>query len=145
MSWRKDGSRYPVEVHLQLSHYGENRAYVAIINDLTERKLAEAEQERARAFLQTVVDGFPEALMVINRDYTIALANRTVRELAGISESSNASCPRCYAISHHLGSPCGGDAHPCPLQQVFESAKPVHVNHVHRDSQGQDCGGPHLR
>tara|TARA_R110000765_G_scaffold45159_6_gene93356 strand:+ start:779 stop:2290 length:1512 start_codon:yes stop_codon:yes gene_type:complete len=35
---RKDGSSYPVEVHLQLSAMGENRAFVAMILDITERK-----------------------------------------------------------------------------------------------------------
>lgn len=35
---RKDGSEYPVEVHLQLSAMGESKVYVAIILDITERK-----------------------------------------------------------------------------------------------------------
>ncbi|MGI9553081.1 MAG: PAS domain-containing sensor histidine kinase, partial [Aurantibacter sp.] len=35
---RKDGSTYPVEVHLQLSSIGDQKVYVAIILDITERK-----------------------------------------------------------------------------------------------------------
>ena len=35
---RKDGSTYPVEVHLQLSSVGNQKVYVAIILDITERK-----------------------------------------------------------------------------------------------------------
>lgn len=35
---RKDGSEYPVEVHLQLSSLGEKKVFVAIILDITERK-----------------------------------------------------------------------------------------------------------
>ena len=35
---RKDGSSYPVEVHLQLSTSGERKVFVAIILDITERK-----------------------------------------------------------------------------------------------------------
>tara|TARA_R110001592_G_scaffold109196_7_gene304702 strand:- start:6808 stop:8319 length:1512 start_codon:yes stop_codon:yes gene_type:complete len=35
---RKNGSSYPVEVHLQLSAMGENKVFVAIILDITERK-----------------------------------------------------------------------------------------------------------
>jgi len=38
---RKDGSRYPVEVHLQLLSYGASPAFVAIILDITERTKAE--------------------------------------------------------------------------------------------------------
>ncbi|WP_299124339.1 PAS domain S-box protein [uncultured Winogradskyella sp.] len=35
---RKDGTTYPVEVHLQLSNLGEVEVFVAIILDITERK-----------------------------------------------------------------------------------------------------------
>ena len=35
---RKDGTTYPVEVHLQLSNLGEKEVFVAIILDITERK-----------------------------------------------------------------------------------------------------------
>ena len=38
---RKDGSMYPVEVHLQLFTEGENKRFLAIILDITERKKAE--------------------------------------------------------------------------------------------------------
>ena len=40
---RRDGSRYPVEVHLQLGAYLGEPAFVALIFDLTERKKAIAE------------------------------------------------------------------------------------------------------
>ena len=35
---RKDDTRYPVEVHLQLSFIGKRQVYVAIVLDITERK-----------------------------------------------------------------------------------------------------------
>lgn len=35
---RKDGSIYPVEVHLQLSNIGKRKVFVAIVLDITERK-----------------------------------------------------------------------------------------------------------
>jgi PAS domain S-box-containing protein len=35
---RKDGTKYPVEVHLQLTSLGENDVFVAIILDITDRK-----------------------------------------------------------------------------------------------------------
>lgn len=38
---RKDGTSYPVEVRLQLVQTGEKRAFLAIINDITERKTNE--------------------------------------------------------------------------------------------------------
>jgi PAS domain S-box-containing protein len=41
---RKDGSRYPVEVHLQLLRHGGEPLFAAIILDISERKQAEAER-----------------------------------------------------------------------------------------------------
>lgn len=35
---RKDGTRYPVEVHLQLSNLGDKKVFVAFILDITDRK-----------------------------------------------------------------------------------------------------------
>ncbi len=42
---RKDGSSYPVEVHLEITRYESKPAFVAIILDITQRKIAE---EKAR-------------------------------------------------------------------------------------------------
>ena len=49
---RKDGSTYPVEVHLQPSSYHGRKVCVAIILDVTERKLAEAEKKKLEENLQ---------------------------------------------------------------------------------------------
>ncbi|ADZ71845.1 bifunctional diguanylate cyclase/phosphodiesterase [Polymorphum gilvum] len=45
---RKDGSRYPVEVQLQLNTDVGSPLFVAIINDISERKLREDEVRRAK-------------------------------------------------------------------------------------------------
>ncbi|MEC4676908.1 MAG: ATP-binding protein [Nitrospirota bacterium] len=41
---RKDGSTYPVEVHLQASTFGEKPVFVAIILDITKRRKTEEER-----------------------------------------------------------------------------------------------------
>ncbi len=56
---RKDGSSYPVEVHLQLSAMGENRVFVAMILDITERKnytrkLEKTVQERTKQLTEAL-------------------------------------------------------------------------------------------
>jgi hypothetical protein len=40
---RKDGSFYPVEIHLQVSTYAQRQVFVAIILDITKRKHSEEE------------------------------------------------------------------------------------------------------
>jgi PAS domain S-box-containing protein len=58
---RRDGSLYPVDVHLQLSTAGERPFFAALILDATERRRAEREmlesRERLRAVVETAVDG----------------------------------------------------------------------------------------
>tara|TARA_R110002050_G_scaffold255741_1_gene394509 strand:- start:41826 stop:43337 length:1512 start_codon:yes stop_codon:yes gene_type:complete len=56
---RKDGSIYPVEVHLQLSTFGERDVIVAIILDITERrnyteKLEKKVQERTKQLTEAL-------------------------------------------------------------------------------------------
>ena len=43
---RKDGSLYPVEVHLQLFEQGRDRVFLAVIQDITERKRMQQERNK---------------------------------------------------------------------------------------------------
>ena len=104
---------------------------------LKQSMLARQERERAQSFLQTVIDGFPEALMVINKDYTIALANRTVLAMAG-ARSLVKNGLTCHQVSHDCSHPCMGMNHPCPLDRIFETQRPVRLEHIHRDDTGED-------
>ena len=104
---------------------------------LKQSMLARQERERAQTFLQTVIDGFPEALMVINKDYSIALANRTVLAMAG-ARSPGINGLTCHQVSHASDHPCMGGNHPCPLDRIFETQRPVRLEHVHRDDKGEE-------
>ncbi len=100
------------------------------------QRWAEEERERTWKFLQTVIDGFPEALMVVNRDYTIALANRTAREMSAGGDPV-ADCLKCHQVSHGRETPCDGSDHPCPMKQVLETKMPTTAEHVHYDAQSR--------
>lgn len=52
---RKDKSLYDIEVHLQLMHYGQEEVFVAIILDITERKIAEMKLREHQEQLETLV------------------------------------------------------------------------------------------
>ncbi len=49
---RKDGSTYPVEVHLQTSSYHGSKVYVAMVIDITQRRIADAEKKTLEEKLQ---------------------------------------------------------------------------------------------
>ena len=76
---RKDGSKYPVEVHLQLFDEGENKRFLAIILDITERKKAE-EENRFKANLLSMVG---QAAIATNLDGVVKYWNKAAENMYG--------------------------------------------------------------
>jgi len=134
----KEGHYLDVSGHSRVGYQsdGSFAQTYSVFQDITERKRAEKELEQAYSFLQEVIDGLPEELMVINRDYTIALANRTTREIVG--EDPVIACLKCHQVSHHRKTPCEDKEHPCPLEEVLKTRAPVTVEHIHTDAEGRE-------
>ncbi|KMY67334.1 hypothetical protein AAU61_10830 [Desulfocarbo indianensis] len=68
---RKDGTLYPVEVNLQLSAQDTDQAFVAIIQDVTEKNKARTEIER----LSLVAERTDNAVMITGADGLIQWVN----------------------------------------------------------------------
>lgn len=77
---RKDGSTYPVEVHLQLVS-GEKPLFVSIILDLTEREQAEAAATRAAQEWQATVDATNSAIWIKDRNQRMLRSNKMAEQL----------------------------------------------------------------
>ncbi len=75
---RKDGSQYPVEVHLQLMH-GDSPMFVAIILDTTERQRAESGLRQ----LSAAVEQSPAVIVITDTNGTIEYANPMFTKLTG--------------------------------------------------------------
>lgn len=85
---RKDGSTYPVEVRLQLSSLGDSAAFIAIIQDITERKARERELLESEQRFRTSVENAPEAIVVVDVETDkFTDANRKAEELFGYDRS----------------------------------------------------------
>ncbi|MCA9835792.1 MAG: PAS domain S-box protein [Trueperaceae bacterium] len=80
---RKDGTNYPVEVHLQLVQTSAHPVFVAIILDITERKQAEAET----AFQASLLDNLFDTVIVTDTDQYIQVWNRRAEQLFGYSKA----------------------------------------------------------
>jgi len=92
--------------------------------------------EAAHAFHQSIIDGVAEPILVIGADYQVKLMNRAARKFSfGEAEASRPLF--CYQVSHHAKAPCKGMRHPCPMEQVRETGRPVTVVHEHHQVNGE--------
>ncbi|THE62784.1 PAS domain S-box protein [Salinadaptatus halalkaliphilus] len=80
---RADGSTYPVEVWVSRIEFGDEKRFLALSRDITERKEHEQELERARSQLRQVIDLVPEMIFAKSRSGEYLLANEAVAEVYG--------------------------------------------------------------
>ena len=110
---------------------------VRVAHNITELKQTQNELEGVRAFLQSVIDGVTESIMVIDTNYRIRLINKTANNLHAVDLPLTDS-HLCYKISHHSNEPCHGEEHPCPLKKVIETKEPVTLIHRHKRVDGTE-------
>jgi len=96
----------------------------------------EPAEQVSHTFLQTVIDAFPDSLMVIDRDHRVILANRTAQDVYGLPDPASDDF-KCYQV-HHRGTPCAGENEPCPLREVIATKAPVRVHHTHFAADGKE-------
>ncbi|MCP4690109.1 MAG: response regulator [Desulfobacterales bacterium] len=116
---------------------GKPVATRGIFRNITARKQAEEELRQSRNFLQTVIDAIPEKVMVVNRDYTISLANKAMREMLE-GKDPVASRLTCHQASYGCERPCAGEKNSCPLYEVIKSKAPMSVTHTHYNMEGKE-------
>jgi PAS domain S-box-containing protein len=94
-----------------------------------------AELDHARNFLQSVIDGIADPLLVIRPDFTIALMNDQAKKHIPPDQDEK-NYRYCYQISHRLDAPCMEPDHPCSFIEVMEKGCPARVRHTHYDADG---------
>jgi|GEM_PF-593478 PAS domain S-box-containing protein len=81
--------------------------------------------------LEDVLESLTHPFYVVDaRDYTVLMANSA----AGI-ELSGQPCT-CHGVTHGRQLPCDGTEYPCTIEEVKKHRKPVTVEHVHYDREG---------
>ena len=85
-------------------------------------------------FLQSVIDGVPDCILVIGPDYEVKLMNRAAREFS-LKCSGESEFQHCYKIFHQREKPCAG--HNCPMEVVRKTGQPARVVHEHYNSNGE--------
>jgi signal transduction histidine kinase/CheY-like chemotaxis protein len=102
-------------------------------DEVTIRRRAEERHDQQRAFLETIIESMTNPFYVIDAEsYAIIMANKAARSLTGAETSQGLTC---YRLTHHAERPCASAEHPCPMDEVKRTGKPVVFDHVHY---GQD-------
>ena len=126
------------ETQISFSPFFDGEACVGaviVIKDITELKKAEKKIQEQNRFLTTVIDALPHPFYVFSIDsYELKLANKAACD-GELPERLT-----CHQLSHQRATPCGGDDHPCPLDEVRTTGRPVMTEHVHYDRDGTARG-----
>jgi PAS domain S-box-containing protein len=109
----------------------------AIHSDL-ERRVEErtAELDHSKQFLQSVIDGIGNPLLVIRPDFTIALMNDAAKNLIPTDKDIE-DYKHCYQVSHQRDTPCSEPDHPCSFAQVMDKGRAARARHTHYDANNQ--------
>ncbi len=102
-----------------------------------ERKQSEEALRKSRDYLERIINGMYEGLLVIDRNFIIRDANdRFLNQYGSVKEDVIGR--NCYKITHGVNEPCSSSDHRCPVREVFDTGEPVRVEHVHRDHRGEE-------
>ena len=95
------------------------------------QRQAEQKIKQQNDFLNLVLDSLKYPFIVIDpSNYTITLANSAARSSQLTKEST------CYALTHERDEPCNSVEHPCPIEIIKKTKKPITLEHIHYDKDG---------
>jgi len=90
-------------------------------------------------FYKGIVDNIVDYILVVDRDYKIVYANRSLLERCSRPEVEVIG-KRCHEFSHHCPVPCSKEdgGVKCAHEEVFETGRPVSVTHTHKLPDGTE-------
>jgi PAS domain S-box-containing protein len=97
---RSDGEEFPIEASISQAGAAGGRYYTVILRDITLRKQAEAEAERARGALGeaqrrlgAIVDSAMDAVITVDESQMIVLFNRAAEQVFGVRREEMIGTP----------------------------------------------------
>lgn len=121
--------------YLQKSKLTPELLYQSIKSSIELQKRND-EIKNTRDFLNDVIDGVDDPIIVIDLNYNVILVNRVVRENYPVYVNDMETL-LCYKVSHCCDKPCDDTSHPCPLSIVRETGRSVKVVHEHYQKDGE--------
>jgi diguanylate cyclase (GGDEF)-like protein/PAS domain S-box-containing protein len=122
-----------------LVNYKHNKEKADLRNKILSKEVEEKniELEEQHIFLQSVINGIDQSVMVIDKEFNILLANDAAKKLSDIQIIEDLSQSKCYELLHHQNHPCDSDVH-CPLIDTFDEQKDLQRVHKHITSSGEE-------
>jgi PAS domain S-box-containing protein len=103
-----------------------------VLADITQRVVAEQRLREQNEFLNKVLDSLTHPFYVVDaNDYTVRIANPAARAADRPGQTT------CYALGHAQDAPCATAEHACVLEEIKRTKRPLTVEHIHYDSEGQ--------
>lgn len=102
---------------------------------IAELKTAHNEIESGQKFLQSVIDGISDSIVVIGTDYQIKLMNSTAKRFS-LDDSAFEGPLYCYQANHKSNKPCNLNGEECPVSSVLKTKMQVTLIHTHTDKDG---------
>jgi len=127
----KSGSaRWVMETVTSIQYRGR-RAILGNYMDITERRETQEKVQEQNEFLNNILNALTHPFYVLDaNDYTIKMGNLATKA-GDLAEN-----PTCHALTHNTDQPCRGADHICPLEEVKTTKRPVVVEHIHYDEDG---------
>jgi diguanylate cyclase (GGDEF)-like protein/PAS domain S-box-containing protein len=91
--------------------------------------------ETSRDYLQSIIDNIGDPILVIDTQYRVVLANKTLRVTAGNIDPAREGL-YCYQVSRLSRMPCKGKKEPCPLKRILRTKAPVSITRRYTDDSG---------
>ncbi len=130
----KNGKVITLEVS-EFPLYNKEGKVIAIegmAHNITRKKEFQKIIKEQNAFLGNVIDSLQYPFYVINAvNYSVMIFNSAARK------KGSTSITTCYGLTYNSQEPCAGKEHPCPLELIKKTRKPVVVEHIHYDDEGK--------
>jgi len=126
---RKDGTVYPAEAKVQAMDVDGRLQFVAVIHDISEHLALLEEQAQRHEFIQNVIDGISNTVVMIDRDYNLQMMNRAAQLDLEHSRFKGKQHIKCYQALYDQDEPCHGEQRHCPLKEALEKKHEVNVVH----------------
>jgi PAS domain S-box-containing protein len=104
-------------------------------SEIEQRKKLESELFERKQFLENIVNGIAEQIILVSKDFKILWANKTFLDQFGC-KMKDLSGKYCYAVTHNLQSSCQPPHDTCPITKVLETGMPTKEIHTHHGPKG---------